>query len=685
MASVVAAFFLVLVAVFIRAFHVTGLPTSKGLGPRLAAEVTVWLVSTLQVLLQLTRTPTPGLPEWLRHVFAFLQALEIDMSGLAPPGCSSGISAFAMAQVLCTACLVGTAGFVVLGCVHLRTRPGTWGKRPGRSDPGDAAVTGGTASDVAPGTATADAPLRPVWGWLQFATCLTAILLYGPALAKGMETVTCIPVQTTVNEQIDGVTYVYTQHILAWAADTSVRCYEGEHLVTAILAWSALLLAGMGLPASLYCLGSLHLRRILHPEMGAGASHAGASHKELKEAARHAKPWTHGRRHRIGRILCQTLPERLHADLRQQRPWVTIYGYGQPWLRPTSLAVTLLTSLLSSLLPADVYPIARGLTLGVLLVTAAAVCVWPSITLDHHWSAWKRWPRAVVYVAGGALVALQCALALSAHEATPLVATLSWAVAVAAASLPLALVASLFVWLTRMISCLAFWRCCPCSHGCCGASRWGKKRGEALSSMLSFTMSFGSERAVRSLVHQAGRSSVVLAMASPNPASAMRSLRAVAAVTTVAGMGTGTATPEDPLGGWGVPGGRRAAPPPASASPLAGAAAAATANQDDGPVSSSITEAADSYMTAAAGETVNSLWASATNNPFIAASIAILAVAAPWCTGIHCSACSRVHPPRQDRAAQRPMESPEPQHLRHHCRSHPRILKVIPKGEEDGG
>ena len=498
-------FYLLIVVIFSRAFRVIALPVSKSIGYRLAAEVTLWLVSTLQILIQLARAPSPGIPEWLRDGFSFMQALEVDFSGISPAGCSSNNSPFIMTQLFTASCVAGTGGFFILSCLHLRVQQNKKGEFHDTSD-------------------RSSLGLRPIWGVLQFVLSVLAVTLYGPALAKGLEAVNCIEIQHTIWKapSVGGELQAETERLLAWASDTSVRCYQDEHLMVAVLAWISLLIAGIGLPLSLWCLGSRHLNRFLR------ARGYGTSVRSPLGTPDQARPERKTRRSCCccqRSVFCRTLPEEIHAPLRLQRPWSVIYGYGQPWLRPTSIAITFMTSLLSSLLPADSHPIPRGLVLGLLMLAVAAVFVWPSVTLDYHWSGWKRWPRAFAYIASTGLVALQCALALSNHVATPIVTALSWFVALAAVMLPVSVIASLLVWLTHMVSCVAFWRC----YGCCCCIPNGGKRNKGLSSILAFTLSLDTENAVRELVRRSGRKSVILAMGSANPSSALRSVHAASA------------------------------------------------------------------------------------------------------------------------------------------------------------
>ena len=511
----------VLVVVLTRAFRVTRLPTTRSLGVRIAAEVTVWFLSTLQVFIQLTRTASPGLSPWLRRVFSYVQALESDVTGVLPAGCSGG-SPFLYTQAVCSLALAFTVLFAILGVLRLRRdckmRATLRAHSLPRQPPG-------------PGRARNKGPVS----WLQFLSSVAAVLLYGPALAKSWDTLCCVTVMRPVATAA-GVTLLPAR---VWELDTRLLCYEGDHAIAAGLAWPTLVLVGLGLPLLLFVAASLNLRAVLPylqsvKDVAKGGKDAKApfhSIPSLPFTDRTVGAYASSRKNQLSchEACCamfRTLPEEQHQPLRQYRAWAVIYGYGQPWVRPASVTLTLCVTALSSALPPEEFPLARAVFLGVLLVAAAVACVWPSITLDHQWSAWKRWPRALSYATSAGLVALQCVIALSKLQATTgtAVIVLSWAVVTCVASLPLVLVASLVAWLTSMLSCRAFW-CCCCGSRCLGAGvRAGSRRG--LFAMLAFTMSFGSETPVLQLVRHAGASSVVTAMVSPRPASSLQALQA---------------------------------------------------------------------------------------------------------------------------------------------------------------
>ena len=504
----------VLAAALTRAFHVTRLPTTRKLGVRIAVEVTVWLLSTLQVLIQLTRTASPGLPFWLRSVFSYVQALESDITGLLPAGCH-GDSPFSYTNTVCSLELSFTVLFATLGVLRLRR---------------DCRVRSASQASSVPrplsGPGRPAIPNNGLLAWLQFLSSTFAVLVYGPALAKSGDALRCVTVMRPV-VSARGLTLL-PAHV--WELDTRILCYEGDHAITAGLAWLTLVIAGLGLPMLLFVMASLHLRAVLPSLKGpiedgnALKDEKDASHKSFRLSVESFPK--RGNRVPSRRKTCcaifRTLPEEQHQPLRQYRAWSVLYGYGQPWVRPSSVALTMCVTALSSGLPPNEYPLARAISLGFLLVAAAVICVWPSVTLDHQWSSWKRWPRGLTYAASAGLVALQCVLAMADHQATAVVTVLSWVVVVCVASLPLVLVASLVAWLTSMVSCRAFWCCC------CGPRRLVAKTGNSkgLAAMLAFTMSFASETMVRKLVRHAGQASVVTAMASAQPAASLRALQA---------------------------------------------------------------------------------------------------------------------------------------------------------------
>ena len=510
--AAVAVFFLVLAFVLTRAFQVTGLPVTRGLGFSIAGEVTVWLLSTVQVLIQLTRTPSPGLPLWLRNAFSFIQALESDITGLVPSGCRSA-SAFQYMQVVCSVCIAATFIFGLAGGCHLFR---------GRLTSGRQALANAEKFENS-------SPCKPFLPWIQFLSGLIATLLYGPSLLKALTALQCVEIMRAVITS-QGLTFSTIQ---AWGLDTRIACYEGQHKITAALAWITLGAVGIGLPTVLYLFTSIHLRQFLVAEQSSTIEHNCAS----KSANRNDDQKVLPQKPRFRCLswwkpLFRTYPEPVHSHLRQMRRWIGIYGYGQPWVRPTSISLTMLVTVLSSLLPAEDHALPRAIILGALLVAIAAASVWPSITIDYQWSSWKRWPRALAYLVSAALVILQSVLALSLEGGIAVI-VLSWLVAIFTAMLPVTLVLSLTVWLTGMVSCRQFW-CCRCCRSCCcrSASHVRVEQGDGLSAMLNFTLSFSGEKSVKDLVNRVGRSSVVIAMASSNPGSAMRIIDAQQAPTS---------------------------------------------------------------------------------------------------------------------------------------------------------
>ena len=239
----------VLIVIFSRAFTVTGLPVTRALALRIAVEVMLWVISTLQVFIQLTRTITPGLPGWVRGLFSFVQAVESDITGLVPSGCNAA-SPFLYTNVLCILSLVTAAVFATLAAYHLKcTNP--------MSHSSDSRGTSGTHGRRG--------SIRHILGsWTQFICSVIVIQLYGPALAKSLDAANCVDASRAIATE-NGVEIL---NFSVWALDTRFACREGDHLSTFVLAYFVMFLVGFGLPLLIFMGTLFHLRQVQHTHNG---------------------------------------------------------------------------------------------------------------------------------------------------------------------------------------------------------------------------------------------------------------------------------------------------------------------------------------------------------------------------------------------------------------------------------
>ena len=458
-------FFLVLTCIMHRTFKISRLPVSRCLAPRISAEAIVWLLGTLQIFLQIARTPTHGLPQELYDFISGVQALESDITALVPYECVNG-SPFSYALVIEVTCLVALC--TMLGVSILEGAPL---RKAERNRPG----------------------MKRLFGWLQFLASMVVLLLYGPLLPKAWLTVDCRTV-SMATETTQGS--IEMKPALVWSKDSRIICYEGDHLLPGLLSWIALVLVGLGLPVALTVLTCRSLRR--KPQATA------SSVDETKYS-------------------CWRLEEKVHSRFRAERGLAAVYGFGQPYLRPATLWLSCITSLVSFSMQPNTLPVLRCAVLcGILLPVCFLHCMPPHLVpMDHRFSGWKRQPRGLSYVLSVLMVLLQSAIEWGDGPRSTLVASLAWAVIVITVSLPLVVLASLLAWLSRLASAKVI-RDVLC--GCClPKPHW--KTAQVLSSrprwrqplqFLDFVGSFESEAAVHDLQLTQARKDIASAMELPN-------------------------------------------------------------------------------------------------------------------------------------------------------------------------
>ena len=451
------AFYVTIGFTFRSGFKSSKLPVSTSLAWRTALDFVVWVLMTLQVFIQVVRTPTPGLPTLLRRLFGFFQALEADLSGVAPMGCTEQ-NFFDLSMALGIAGCSLMAVLLVLLWVQCRvdTIP-----RPLPDVQGKAQRC-----------CTASSILR----WAVYSIWMLLYLGYSPILTVSFTVLQC--------ESLGGGTPS------VWAKDTSIACFEGEHLDAAIVAFAAVGVVGMGLLV-LSIVASLGLTRAAARRtsaVGTQSSGAVAPKKDTRSAP----------------SSCWRMEHSLHSHLENDRPWIPIFGFGQPWLRPFVVFLVLLCSTMAAFVPTGAIAI-RISSLGGVLLLAAALLAWPKAVADHKWSAWKHYPRAAVYLVSAEVVVLQALVTAELQGSapgTPLSSTsiaFAWVVFVSAIGLPALLLVALYTWFFRLVGCFL----------CCRRPRT-RRQAELL---LSFLEVQGSEVAVRQLTRRFSKEVVAMRVA----------------------------------------------------------------------------------------------------------------------------------------------------------------------------
>ena len=463
-------------------FRGSALPISAMFGFRVAAEVVVWLITTMQVFLQLTRVSSPGLPRSLRTLFSYFQALETDVSSLLPYECSD-TSPFAYTYIAGGVAVAAALVSVVLNlCYCCRNASGCLGRAGTR--------------------------------WVAFGSSLLAVILYGSTLTKAIDALQCRTIMQPVVDQ--GV--LTWEEATVWAHNTRVTCYVDSHFLVMFLALAVLAAVGLGVPLSLSAMARHHLVR----SRNTGKASA-LTRQQPMEAGEEAifteTPLVP--QHGGGCRLCWRLPESLHRSLRMQRQLAIIYSYGQPWLRPFTLWMVLAVTLVTALVPAEEHRVLRGALLCSLMYAAAVFLCLPCVPTDHRFSKWKRVPRVLVYITSGSLALLQTMLTPLESTPSTLVLALSWLVFGLTLALPGVVIVSVVWWVLTLVSPGQACRCCLCGpHG-----RWrvGKSRAYRL---LEFFSQESGEVATQQLLKAHGAGDVVAAMSGPNASEAISKLQA---------------------------------------------------------------------------------------------------------------------------------------------------------------
>ena len=396
-------FFAATFVVLYRIFRISKLPVSKSLPLRISTEISVWLVSSLQVLIQLTRVPIPGLQPFLREVFTFFQVLESDITATVPSECING-SPFTYGIVMGTVSVSAVLLFGAIGLCRARRRC-----------------------------------QKTVMQWIQFMSCSGALISYGPVLAKAFIALDCV--ESFVYESANGkVEYVPT---MVWRPSTKIICYEGEHLAAAIVSWTSLAVTGLGLPLTLTILTCIHVRKTV-------PSYAARKHETILSRS---DMWERRRQYWAA---CCSLPESEHSKLRQDRGLSAVFGFGQPWLRPATVWFTLAISAATFWVSPHDQPLERLFSLGGILFVSALLCWLPLLRFDHKWSAWKWFPRGFGLFISGLLVLLQSLLVLE-HPSSSTLSFISVSLFVCIVAQPLITLAGFLFWAFNFTTCARFW------------------------------------------------------------------------------------------------------------------------------------------------------------------------------------------------------------------------------------
>ena len=478
----------------------SGLPVAWPIGFRIAADVLLCFVAELQVLLQLSRVSFPGVPSWLRRVFSLFQALEGDINGILPAACGRS-SRFMYMTVMSILGLVCFAIILVTAVYHLKRSDGS---TVVMGSPRTVRKISGTS-----GWARSNSIIRQCLSWLQICSSSALLLLYGPILRQALVTLNCSHISDlTLTEN---GTRLATSYL--WFHDTRVHCSEGDHAAATALAWSSLLIIGIGLPMFFVIATTAHAKQaiggfILSQEQREGRSKVPCGCKLPQPIS--------GLFSQCRCIIFRAFPKDARLALNLHHAWLPVYSYGQPWARPILLCTTFAVSLPAFLLQDEEVLMFRSIFL---IGTVVGFCVfwcWPTLPVDHEWSLWKKWPRRVTFFGSISLVSLHFALALSGYQATVVSSILSSLAAASLFSQPIVLILSLS---------FSLWGTIPRQERL-SCRRFKKGRNRRAVALLDYVLTFEPKQTVQNLILRRRKSNVVQAMLSPTPRSSMRALLA---------------------------------------------------------------------------------------------------------------------------------------------------------------
>ena len=332
---------------------------------RIALDFIVWCVVMMQVLAQVGKSSSPGISPLLRQAFTALQLLQFDAGGVDPVQCDSG---YPFIRPLLLFIICNCFGMSSMACSSRCCR---------RSFCGDRANSAGVR-------------------WFRYMVLLGCVLLYPVVSSTVFDMVKCSSLENSTGEMVE-----------AWHKNPDITCYGAEHMPVAVLAWASFVLFVLGLPIWLFYIALMIVRREYRKE----ATQRTVNDKDPEAVnARMATCC-----HKLSKKMpCFWVHPATHRRLRTRRPWSPLFGYGQPWFRPTHLSFLALISLFDTLLdaPGVSMQVGRRVATGTLIVIMILLVSFAKP--DHEWTRWKRWPRLVVMFVALSTVLLQLSLTVDA-------------------------------------------------------------------------------------------------------------------------------------------------------------------------------------------------------------------------------------------------------------------------------
>ena len=410
--------FLVQTAAFRRMFRYLDLPSSWMQSARVSWEVVLYALVTLQVIGQVSRAWSPGLPRVQRQIFALFQFIQLDFSTVTPKECRTGYhftSEVGMFSVLLF--LLALVALYSINCCRIRMYR---------------------------------CACTAVQDWVRYFALVALFLAYPTCISMAVDTVQC---KTIVVREMNTDAVV---EAFVFSGKESIGCLSSEHLFPAALAMTVIVTLGAGLP--------LYLFVVIGRQLQGLSTIAPEKFKAAKQHSANAMPAKLPRTC----LPCHRYPEPVFETLQLDRSWIPLYSTGQPWVRPSHLYTLLVLALVDLMAPRPdlAWQLSRAVT------TAVTCCLFASLvtfrTADQAWEMWKRWPRFLVFLTAALAAVMQLSLALDSHGnsdseviAEPsLVSTgLMWVVFALALSLPVVLLGAVWIWIFSRMGCHNCARC----------------------------------------------------------------------------------------------------------------------------------------------------------------------------------------------------------------------------------
>ena len=437
-----------------------GIPATRPRMLKIAFDFVTWFLVLAQLVVQVGRTSTPGMPQWVRSIIDELSILQLDFGRPVHLECINEVSLTKEYLPLIAGVVLYSLWWVGMGISRFERRFKASNTRWMHK-----------------------IPMAVIW--LRYVALNALFILYSLMMTTVFSVLKCEARTTTGGGQVD-----------VWKSHPTIACHSSDHLPLVILSWLVLFTMALTLPVTLWY---IHLRRItpllrqtgipiprLAPPKKRGrntTSDDASSSSEAEDSdPEDGESGPEEEKRRAYELPLYTgccckrpfpaylpygcvMTRSLHAEIRKQRAWVPLYGAGQPWFKPLYLILIFLMMLFDNILDEPGYApqIFRRLIPFGLVLCFTYIVFWGRP--DHEWGTWRRWPRFVVFITVSCLCLLQLVLYLDSvaasqpgntggsggHKLSSFTEGLLWGVLLTIAGLPIVVVLAFALWLRKML------------------------------------------------------------------------------------------------------------------------------------------------------------------------------------------------------------------------------------------